>query len=81
MGGTQESFYWDVPPQGLSPPQRPLCVAGRLGERKKKAREARGPACVADVTQLTLVSNVCEAAPIGTLRSNDATATRTSLKK
>ena len=79
MGGTQESFYWDVPPQGLSPPQRPLCVAGRLGERKKTALGTR--TSLLRRRNLTLVSNVCEAAPIGTLRSNDATATRTSLKK
>ena len=30
----------EVAPQ-LSPPQRPLCVAGRLGRKKKKARWAR----------------------------------------
>ena len=80
MGGTQENFYWDVPPQGLSPPQRPLCVAGRLGEIKRKlARDTR--TSLSRGRNLTLVSNVCEAAPIGTLRSNDAAATRTSLKK
>ena len=31
----------EVTPQ-LSPPQRPLCIAGRLGRKKKKARRARG---------------------------------------
>jgi len=30
----------EVAPQ-LSPPRRPLCVAGRLGRKKKKARGAR----------------------------------------
>ena len=30
----------EVAPQ-LSPPKRPLCVAGRLGRKKKKARGAR----------------------------------------
>ena len=30
----------EVVPQ-LSPPQRPLCIAGRLGRKKKKARGAR----------------------------------------
>ena len=30
----------EVAPQ-LSPPQRPLCIAGRLGRKKKKVRGAR----------------------------------------
>ena len=58
-----------LPKDSLSSAEAPLCRR-EAGRNEKKAREARGPACVADVT-LPLFSTVCEAAPIGTLRSND----------
>jgi len=38
--GELKVAVYSIPPP-LSPPQRPLCIVGRLGRKKKRARGAR----------------------------------------